>query len=216
VLCSSELGSISEFAEIGVGIYEAQVLTPHQAEAVVKGAIKNDAWQRATVFREGKSDLVDTESRNAHVLYRRSAVDLFAEVGSHLVRQTRFVALALAPEPHVFSDLQIVRYAAGGLFRTHRDNSLYRRGRVVTVLCYLNAEFTGGRLRFPELHLTYAPRAGYCIVFPSTLLHAAERVRRGCKYVLTGWYTSVATDRTGLLDPSKKQDDLGQIAVTDV
>ena len=197
---SSRISSLCRFAEIGVGIYEAQLMTGRQVSAAVREATKATTWKRATVFREGQSDVLNTESRYADVLYRWSAINLLARLSGQLLLSTRIVAQALAPAATVFSDVQIVRYSVGGQFRMHRDNCSYRRGRAVTVLCYLNDGFTGGALVFPELHLSYAPRPGYGIIFPSTLLHAAERVDNGQKYVLTGWYSHEVGKDSNRLD----------------
>jgi predicted 2-oxoglutarate/Fe(II)-dependent dioxygenase YbiX/peroxiredoxin len=88
-----------------------------------------------------------------------------------------------------FEEFKIVRYdaAVGGYFRPHRDNTapqtLHRR---FAMTLNLNAEeYEGGNLRFPEFGNTcYRPGTGDAVVFSCNLLHEAENVTRGERYVL--------------------------------
>ncbi len=88
-----------------------------------------------------------------------------------------------------FEEFKIVRYDAevGGYFRPHRDNTsaqtMHRRFAMTLVL---NAEeFEGGALRFPEFGNTeYRPGTGDAVLFSCHLLHEAQDVTAGERFVL--------------------------------
>jgi hypothetical protein len=82
----------------------------------------------------------------------------------------------------------------------HADNERREGGRWVpnhtpqrdyTALAYLNDDFTGGKLVFPDLGIVIAPRAGLLVGFPSNheFVHAVPKVRSGKRYSLPVWFT---------------------------
>ncbi len=80
----------------------------------------------------------------------------------------------------------VARYDAGsgGWFRPHKDNTtLGTAHRRFAVSINLNADFTGGDLRFPEFGpRTYRPPMGGAVVFSCSLLHEATPVTSGTRY----------------------------------
>jgi predicted 2-oxoglutarate/Fe(II)-dependent dioxygenase YbiX len=88
-----------------------------------------------------------------------------------------------------FEEFKIVRYdgQVGGYFKPHRDNTapqtLHRR---FAMTLNLNADaYEGGNLRFPEFGNTlYRPGTGDAVLFSCSLLHEAQNVTRGERYVL--------------------------------
>ncbi len=73
----------------------------------------------------------------------------------------------------------------GGHFNVHRDNTT--RGtahRRFAVSLNLNDDYEGGELRFPEFGTeSIKPPAGAALVFSCSLLHGANTVTRGKRYV---------------------------------
>lgn len=74
----------------------------------------------------------------------------------------------------------------GGFFLRHRDNHeedlAHRR---VALTLNLNDDFEGGELSFPEYESAgYKPGAGSCVVFPCALMHQANPVRSGTRFML--------------------------------
>ncbi|HEX2566029.1 MAG TPA: 2OG-Fe(II) oxygenase [Burkholderiales bacterium] len=73
----------------------------------------------------------------------------------------------------------------GGFFRAHRDNTTKGTAhRRFAVSLFLNEDFEGGTLRFPEYgrHLYKAPLGG-AVVFSCSMLHEATPVTRGRRYM---------------------------------
>ncbi len=92
----------------------------------------------------------------------------------------------------------LLRYKVGGEYVAHSDADVfddsvgrfYRvQDRDISMLLYLNDDYTGGELTFTRLNYTYTPRAGDMVMFPSGMLyqHRAHVVETGRKYALVSW-----------------------------
>lgn len=97
-----------------------------------------------------------------------------------------------------FETPRILRYAPGGFYHRHSDscqvvrsnNAWYKvRDRDLSLLLYLNEDFTGGGLTFIHFDFHYRPRTGDLLVFPSDnrYEHRAEKVLSGLRYAVASW-----------------------------
>ena len=104
-------------------------------------------------------------------------------------RLKRFVPERVEGRPVVGLNerLRFYRYEAGQDFSAHTDGYYLRangeRSRL-TLIVYLNEDFTGGETFFPQTERTLTPRTGTLLLFPHRLWHAARPVLQGRKYVL--------------------------------
>ena len=73
----------------------------------------------------------------------------------------------------------------GGFFSAHRDNTTKATShRRFAVSLFLNSDYEGGYLKFPEYgqNLYSAPRGG-AVIFSCSLLHEATKVTKGRRYM---------------------------------
>ena len=105
-------------------------------------------------------------------------------------------------------DLQVVKYEPNGFYRPHHDaccdqNEQCKKfeseggQRKVTMVIYLNDEFTGGETNFPNLNMKVkAPRCGGLLFYPLEknggrchpyALHEGTDVKEGVKYIANVW-----------------------------
>ncbi|MEE4173098.1 MAG: 2OG-Fe(II) oxygenase [Xanthomonadales bacterium] len=100
----------------------------------------------------------------------------------------------------------ILKYGPGGKYDAHADDAYWdveRRqwirsiDRDLSLLLYLNDDFDGGGLAFPNFGVHLRPEAGMLVAFPSDhrFLHAAEPVEAGERYALVCWATVVGSPR---------------------
>ena len=96
---------------------------------------------------------------------------------------------------------QILHYGVGGHYIPHVDaETLYKDedgldlwektlDRDLSVVCFLNDDFEGGELVFPQFDLSIEPRAGTLVCFPSdhNFIHGVNPVRAGHRYTLVSW-----------------------------
>lgn len=83
--------------------------------------------------------------------------------------------------------LRVYRYAPGEHHSTHWDTVVELDDDVssrITLVFYLNDDFTGGETDFPELKKRITPRRGRALLFQHRVLHTALPVETGAKYVL--------------------------------
>ena len=124
--------------------------------------------------------------RDHHVTDEKLMQEIFGLMQRRVVPEIR-----RAYNFHVsrFEEFKIVRYDAnvGGYFKPHRDNTapqtLHRR---FAMTLNLNSdEYEGGNLRFPEFGNTvYRPGTGDAVIFSCNLLHEAQNVTKGERFVL--------------------------------
>lgn len=96
------------------------------------------------------------------------------------------------PFEWVMEYFSLIRYPTGGYFRLHHDTLEQPNGRTrtLTVLLYLNGDFTGGSLYFPQHdELCITPGKGDVVIFPCGpgYQHAVGKVRSGVRYTMSLW-----------------------------
>lgn len=97
-----------------------------------------------------------------------------------------------------FEDIQFLSYPVGGHYVVHNDSEYFNDDlnkwervapRDISVIMYLNDNFEGGELEFPELGLTIKPQRGLIITFPSycEFAHGVKPVIKGERNALVTW-----------------------------
>jgi len=79
------------------------------------------------------------------------------------------------------------RYEPGQRFAPHYDGAYQRSATErseLTLMVYLNEDFTGGKTAFHDFDTLATPRTGVALLFQHQLLHEGCVVQSGVKYVL--------------------------------
>jgi predicted 2-oxoglutarate/Fe(II)-dependent dioxygenase YbiX len=107
-----------------------------------------------------------------------------------------------AVEVRDWEPLQVLHYGPGGHYVPHVDAEAPLRDeelglelwektldRDLSVVCFLNDDFAGGELQFPDLGLVIPPQAGTLVCFPADhhYLHGVQPVTAGHRYTLVTW-----------------------------
>ena len=101
---------------------------------------------------------------------------------------------------------QILRYPPGGKYNRHADADHWvkedkkwvrTQDRDYSVLLYLNEEYEGGSLYFPNQDFRFKPKTGMLAAFPSghEFLHEAEPTTSGLRYVIVSWSAIIGSPR---------------------
>ena len=157
----------------------------NEVAALLAEAVRSTGWGDAVI----NADLaVDRAVRDAEVLHEAANPALIGRCRERLFAATRGIASQLAPGT-VLAEIQIVRYHPGGKYVEHRDTpALGATPRALSLVAYLNEDYTGGETAFADPDVRVAPLSGAVVVFSPVLLHRAEPVIAGTKYVITAWY----------------------------
>jgi hypothetical protein len=82
----------------------------------------------------------------------------------------------------------ILKYGKGQKFTNHVDDhkDYHRR---MSLVYYINDDYTGGEIRFPRFGITYKPKANELLIFPSTYVynHSVLPVTEGIRYAVVSW-----------------------------
>jgi hypothetical protein len=90
------------------------------------------------------------------------------------------------PLEYVSKNYFLRKYHVGGAIGPHIDKNHKNPLNTMdwSVLFYLNDDYEGGEISFPDLDITIKPTAGSALVFPCTANHAALEVKSGEKYYI--------------------------------
>jgi Rps23 Pro-64 3,4-dihydroxylase Tpa1-like proline 4-hydroxylase len=86
------------------------------------------------------------------------------------------------------TEYQLVRYKEGQFFKEHVD-ATEEFPRKISILIYLNSNYSGGEIVFSKLSMSIKPEKNTLIMFPSSeeFSHSAEPIKSGTKYVIVGF-----------------------------
>lgn len=93
-------------------------------------------------------------------------------------------------------DWQHLKYNEGYYYKVHNDSEDFIDGKLqqllprdITVIVYLNSDYEGGELTFPDYGITIKPTDGMVITFPSyyDFQHEVKPVTKGTRYNLVTW-----------------------------
>ena len=82
----------------------------------------------------------------------------------------------------------LLKYNSGQQYKKHYDGGT-KIGRAISAVIYLNENYEGGELEFPNFNVKIKPEAGMLVLFPSNFAyaHVAHPVTSGTKYALVTW-----------------------------
>ena len=181
-----------------INIYENVWPEPHKtikaAEEQCSNPDSGAFWTNAETIGLG----VFQNARTNKVL----GITHLAEVSQNPILKNihnQFYALILAgvaPYTEKFNILEgiwhepygLLRYRGGEEYKAHYDSTT-SMGRIISVIVYLNDDYEGGELEFPNFGIKIKPQAGMMVVFPSNFAyaHIAHPVTSGTKYALVTW-----------------------------
>jgi predicted 2-oxoglutarate/Fe(II)-dependent dioxygenase YbiX len=83
---------------------------------------------------------------------------------------------------------QALKYRTGEEYKPHYDGGT-ESGRAISAVIYLNDDYEGGHIEFPNFKIKLKPQKGMLILFPSNFAyrHIAHPVTSGTKYSLVTW-----------------------------
>jgi hypothetical protein len=159
-------------------------------------------WVQSSV-RKGDNVEVDTEYRDTMIIsfeYIDSVVDDFVSFQDafYLSLSNMFFS-AFSPleldyklnyqiETTNHERYSLLKYGKGQKFVNHIDDHK-DYNRKVSLVYYINDDYTGGEIVFPRFNLTYKPLANELILFPSNYVynHSVLPVIDGTRYAVVSW-----------------------------
>ncbi len=192
-----------------LGLFVAEDFVSADFCANLRSDMDASVFRKATVIKDGIEGVLDEESRKVVSVQMpeetwRSVRERLRSIKPSLEEHFR-VALSRKCQGPDF-----LIYSPGGFYRAHRDASEespeYVRARRVSVVLFLNGQsdepsldtFGGGGLAFYGLMdgpqwsrcgFNLDPVSGMLVAFRSEVLHEAQPVSFGKRYVIATWFT---------------------------
>lgn len=82
----------------------------------------------------------------------------------------------------------ILKYEKGNFYLEHSDNAI-PKSRQLSIIYYLNSNYEGGEINFPNFNLSIKPETDSILIFPSTddFRHSVSEIISGTKYAVVSW-----------------------------
>ena len=87
----------------------------------------------------------------------------------------------------------VVRWTEGDEMAAHDDLGEHKEfpNRHFAAIVYLNDDYTGGELMFPDLNMGIRGHTGELIIFKGgSIMHSVNKITSGTRYTLAAWLTT--------------------------
>jgi Rps23 Pro-64 3,4-dihydroxylase Tpa1-like proline 4-hydroxylase len=147
------------------------------------GADPKDTEEQSIRTSHGLSISKNANANETMVLVNNRCRDLI----SSAVKNYRDL-FRIEEEIHDIEGYGLLRYSGGEHYGRHYDGGT-ESSRSISVLIYLNDDYEGGEIEFPNFNIKIKPKAGMLMLFPSNYAyaHIAHPVTSGTKYVIATW-----------------------------
>lgn len=134
-------------------------------------------------FQKRFTDKVDLDSHMDIQVINSILKDAIVSASNHYAEDHKINIGKLMP-------LSISKYSVGKSMGPHVDDYNNGDDPNISVVLYLNDDYTGGEINFPEQNVTIKPEAGSIVIFPSVepYYHQSLPVISGIKYMSPGFW----------------------------
>jgi Rps23 Pro-64 3,4-dihydroxylase Tpa1-like proline 4-hydroxylase len=159
-------------------------------------------WSPSSIKR-GDTVKIDTDYRDTmtiHIPYNENIIENYSDLSDAFSSSLSNIFLsAFSPIEFdykaeysldtVWHDgYSILKYGKGQKFINHVDDhkDYHRR---ISLVYYINDDYTGGEICFPRFGITYKPKANELLLFPSNYVynHSVLPVVEGTRYAVVSW-----------------------------
>ena len=181
-----------------IAIYENVWPNPDEtiqlAENEVARSNSGAYWQRAETvdggaYQEYRTNQLMPITHLAYVANNAALQNIHNQFYMLLLASTNPYARRFGIKENMYHEhYSILKYREGEEYKPHYDGGT-DIGRGISAICYLNSDYEGGELEFPNFDIKIKPQSGMLILFPSNYayMHIAHPVLSGTKYNLVTW-----------------------------
>jgi len=163
------------------------VIPPHICDYLIS---KAQTPLPTTVFNGGQQTVSDYRITNSHHLDPET-IDNIKNTVTNIHKDLPFKSTLKSIETP-----QLLSYSTDGKYDEHNDSEDFINNKLtrivprdITMIFYLNDDYEGGELEFTKLQITYKPKKGDIIAFPSyyEYSHRVHPIKQGTRYALVTW-----------------------------
>lgn len=180
-----------------IDIFENVWPNPLETIAMVESECANPesgmSWSRAETIGQGYRQ----NSRTNYNIGITHCADSTGNVVAQNIHNQMYLLLLASTIPYAtkhdigmmyHEPYNMLRYRGGQEYKAHADDG-GELGRIISAICYLNNDYSGGEIEFPNFKIKIKPEPGMLILFPSNYAykHIAHPITEGTKYGLVTW-----------------------------
>ncbi len=181
-----------------IAIYENVWPNPDEAIKLAEREVSNPSsgahWQRAETIDSGayqdyRTNKLMPVTHLAFVANNPALQNIHNQFYMLLLAASNPYARRFRIKEQLFHEhYHMLKYSEGEEYKPHYDGGTVM-GRSISAICYLNSDYEGGELEFPNFNFKIKPEPGMLVLFPSNYAyqHIAHPVKSGTKYALVTW-----------------------------
>lgn len=166
-------------------------LSEQECSEIISYCIERNSFKQSMVYN--LSDLKGKDMKNTNIYSKdRTSSNMALKGYGKLNELYHKLCLAFSCSRNQLEPINCIRYEKNQQFKYHHDFIL-GGDRIYTAVIYLNNDFNGGELRFPEIDMTYKSNTGSCIIFRNIdenqnvipeSMHGSLPIVSGVKYAI--------------------------------
>jgi hypothetical protein len=188
-----------------------EYITPAESAHIIDGLTRNMCfrmWEPAQVLDSNRKPTVDYSARKCYVKFLTPEAGL-CHPADPAARVYHSLENGISPiiedyrntyhiQPLASRGWSLLRYEKTNTFHSHADDAP-EFPRVVSVSYFMNDDFDGGELIFPNHGITIKSTPGKFVLFSSAFpyMHKVSPVIRGNRQVAVRWYNYAGKEMTG-------------------
>jgi hypothetical protein len=169
--------------------YIEDVLSKEEHEVLLEYVKNAESWKE----QPWKSVTIESEDLPEEILE-------ILNKASELVYKKITDFYNVSVNPHRQSKLHVVKFVKGFCLFPHVD-TLSSEGNHIASVYYINDDYTGGEIDFPDHNLTIKPKANSLIIFPGNenYVHGVNKIIDNDRYSSAMWFqfTGSTFDKQG-------------------
>lgn len=188
----------ANFNEISDGVKVIKNWLSEEEIKVALSIINNYDLDQSAERKYSITDLKDYVLTDIEAEFSKKIADKILDTAKDLYQEDLIVdgpfLYAVHPtgsflDPHTDIDAMFLRYTDKETWDEQIKEYPYLWSGHCTTLVYLNSDFEGGELYFPELDFDIKPEPGMLVMFPGNLhyVHGIAKVSKGTRYTLGQW-----------------------------
>ena len=135
------------------------------------------------IWKDSRKNSTGNEKIDQYTLYIINSLEMAAEfcyeryMDDHNLDKNKYIL--------DLSHLPIRRWDESSKMGPHSDSSYSFPKLAYTVITYINDDYEGGEINFPENSIILKPKAGSSIMFPASIIQEVKTVISGHRYMST-------------------------------
>jgi hypothetical protein len=166
---------------------------PHRIKVLEDLLSKEECEYIISLMKKGKVS-VFRESKGARILEESEEVNKVLRKYSDILTEAHRAEYGFYPQIYT-TQAFVTAWIENGYAGLHMDNPRHGSDGFIqfSSIIYLNEDYEGGEIEFPNQKFKYKAKSGSAVIFPSAgteMVHRINQVKNGTRYTMAFWHSS--------------------------